>query len=322
MQETSPLTRQNDLYLLLYHRQDYSQKELALQYNVSTKTISRDFEYLSSLFDDVERHGYKWRLNRPYNYNSASFFHKELKARLSDFPKEMLDLTRETSLDQKFINTTLLEISKALGHTFYEESSKLLQTKGENCIYNKVSFEDISDIIDLLHTIKASIVNQKEIRFKYRHFYCDVQPYKLLSFDGFWYILGIDIHTNIMKKYALKKVQDLIVQSQEFKQKTDISKQLENAINIWFDPQTKGYEVQLLLSKSIAPYILSRPLNKTQRILQNYPNKEVEISLIITHEMELLPTIGYWLPEIKIISPDTLKKSMLRKTSQYIEAYL
>ena len=47
----------------------------------------------------------------------------------------------------------------------------------------------------------------------------------------------------------------------------------------------------------------------------------MEINIKITHEMEILPLIKYWLPHIKVIEPKWIDDKMQEELTNYLKEY-
>jgi predicted DNA-binding transcriptional regulator YafY len=67
-----------------------------------------------------------------------------------------------------------------------------------------------------------------------------------------------------------------------------------------------------MASKNVAIYF-QKDMKKffpSQRYIQKYENGEIEFSVEYTNDMEILPFIKKWLPEISIIEPLDLKSKL------------
>jgi predicted DNA-binding transcriptional regulator YafY len=119
------------------------------------------------------------------------------------------------------------------------------------------------------------------------------------------------------KKYHLKSIITLQTTDIIFDTDKEIERSLDNAINIWFDSEVEPFEVVLLLDE-LATKILSRkPLSPTQKVIKNYKDNSSKISITITHKNEIIPIIKYWIPHIKIISPQDIKEDIKKDIEVY-----
>ena len=74
------------------------------------------------------------------------------------------------------------------------------------------------------------------------------------------------------------------------------------ALSIWFQPLNAPFEVQLLVSGYAAKYFERKPL-PTQRVIRRLKDGSLELALQITHEMEIVPVVKYWMPHLRVIEP-------------------
>ena len=94
--------------------------------------------------------------------------------------------------------------------------------------------------------------------------------------------------------------------------------QENNAFSIWFDKDKKPFEVKLLITADIAKYFKRKPISKTQTIESIFEDGSMEVVVKITHEMEIMPLVKYWIPHIKVLEPIWIKELI----DNDIKAYL
>jgi len=93
---------------------------------------------------------------------------------------------------------------------------------------------------------------------------------------------------------------------------------LDNSISIWFQENTPPFEVKLYATKYSAKYFKRRPL-PTQVIEKEYNDGSIEFSIKITHDMEILPIIKYWIPHLYIIEPQRLKEDLKDDLDKFLK---
>jgi len=318
------LTRQNELYQLLFNHQSYSNTELSKHYECTTKTISRDFEDIARAIPEVLKQGkQKWHIPNQNKLTKLSFYHIQIQEILKTLPQDMVDdlAMGKENLDDDIVLEMLLQISKSMGKTFFSHTKTLIsKVQDINTIFTRVNFEDITTSVDILKALESSILKRVEVTYSYQKFTFTVEPYKIISFDGYWYLLGRDVKKNTIKKYKIKDINNLSLNKNVFMYDENISDKLENAINVWFNPNKEGYTVELLINKEVKHYFKERPINKSQRIREN-EDGSMEIELTITHNMEIVPLIGYWTPHIKVISPEHLYNEVIGRIKSLVEDY-
>ena len=269
-------------------------KDLAKEFNVTEKTIQIDInKRLANVLDiNVSRNGYSLR-------NS------------NDIEKE--------NFEDKLILNILESISSSLGDEFYTKSQKIfdkLKNPHEDFILSKMQIEDISGKKDDIRLLKNAINDRKIVKFEYHKKKRDIEPYKLTIFEGFWYLYAKDISDNKFKTFYIKDVKCLEKTDKDFKVNKKKMKILNDALNIWFEPNKDLFEVVLFAKKKIAKYFKRRKISPTQRIIRELDDG-LEFSISTTSKTAILFEVKKWIPELIIISPEHLANDMLNIIKEY-----
>jgi predicted DNA-binding transcriptional regulator YafY len=197
-----------------------------------------------------------------------------------------------------------------------------LKNTHENPIYSKIEIEDISDKTELIKQLQESIISFKQIKFQFKNKYRSLEPYKITTFDGYWYLFGKDLNDNKLKTFYIKDINNLIVEDIFFEKNLQALKKLDSAINIWFEPNNDIFEARLLVKEDIAKYFKRRPLSKSQVILKENKDKSIEILLTATSKKELIYEVKKWQPNLLVIEPTNLVKEMLEISKNYYKEQL
>lgn len=83
-------------------------------------------------------------------------------------------------------------------------------------------------------------------------------------------------------------------------------KMIDNADDmksIWSSMGEKTTLVKLYVKPEIAHYIRDIKLHKSQIIADEHYDGGLEVHCTITHKLELLPQIKYWLPRVHVLEP-------------------
>ena len=211
----------------------------------------------------------------------------------------------------------LEEFAKNLGL----QSMQILNKIKENIFYSKLDIEQID--LYKFQIIEKAIKEKKFLKGKYKlnDKIIDVyiKPLKITNFEGYWYLNAIS--KDKYKTYHIKTFESLKVTNDSFEVKEDILKNLDKAVNIWFDPLKKPFFVELLADEEIVKYLQRVPLSKTQIIRKN-PDNTYTIELQITHSKEIIRKLLMWIPNIVIISPKWLKEEFDGYIKKYVKKYL
>ncbi|MGE3593875.1 MAG: helix-turn-helix transcriptional regulator [Arcobacter sp.] len=292
------LYRYTQIIAKLYSGDKLSNKDLADEFGVSTKTIQRDFSKLVLLFP-IFQEKKLWQLKKGFEFRE--------------------DFSIEDEITLKLLEST----SKSFDESFAKSAEKLLKRIDENIfspIYTKIDIEDISPKLHEIKTIETAINENRKISFLYQkdenNFKTEVEPYKIVNFEGFWYL--VSKRDGALRRYYLKNISDVTILDEKFKKSKQLQTNLDNALNIWFE-ETKPYEVELLISSHIAKYFQRKPISKTQNIKGFDANGYMQLTLKITDDNELIPLIKYWLPHIKVVSPNELNEKIKKDVEDFLK---
>lgn len=201
------------------------------------------------------------------------------------------------SLDNSFITAML-------SNTF--NSSYLI--KGHN-------YEDKTDVQPLLTKFNDYIACNSLVNFHYKgKEYENVQPYKLVNAKGIWYLAAVD--KNKLKTFHLAKIANTLELFKQFEPNKEIQKIIEKEDGIFFSEDKM--EIILKASAQIAHYFKRRNILPNQVIEKELESGELIISVKVADEIQIIPLIKYWIPELDVISPKSLLKIIHQQCSDFI----
>jgi len=131
-------------------------------------------------------------------------------------------------------------------------------------------------------------------------------------------LIALDSRNDKLKKYYLKNITDIKTTDETFSTDKNLDKLLDESISIWFNENKEPYEVKLHIDKKIAKYFRRKPISKSQKILKNHEDGSIDIILFISHDMEIIPLIKYWIPYIKVIEPKSVRDTIKRDIDMYL----
>jgi len=278
------LTRLTIILQRLYEGEILSVNELAEEFNVSSKTIQRDFNERLIRFP-IEKDGRKWRMQKGYN------------------------ITKERTPEEMLVIEMLENIAQSIGAGFGSKARHLfskLQNHSSNPIYSKTIIEDISEDLELFNRVEQAIANRNIVMFNYNNKVRHIKPYKIVSFEGYWYLYGEELLTSSLKTFYFKNITHIDVTDEIYTPEQKAYTILERSINAWFEPNSEPFEVVLHASVDIAKYFERRPIASTQRITKIYEDGSIDIALLVTSDREVLHEIKKWMPDLIIVSPKAL----------------
>lgn len=294
------LTRLTVILSKLNDGEALSVKELAQEFNTSDRTIQRDFNERLVSFP-IYQEGKKWKMQDGFRVEKSK------------------------SLEDEIVLDIIEKITEGIGGSFSTKAHKLLaKIKNEdfNPIYTKLNIEDVSDKFSEIQILERAIKEKREVKCSYdneRHaiYTTTIQPLKIVNFEGFWYLIAL--RKDILKKYYLKNISNSTLLDTRFESDDKLEDSLDNSISVWFQRDNEPFEVKLYAAKAATTYFKRRAL-PTQSIERLNSDGTMEFTIKITHEMEILPIIKYWIPHLYVIEPIWLQEIVQEDIQNYLES--
>ena len=265
--------------------------ELAAEFQVSTRTIERDFDRLGSylpLLQDEQKRYYlepsylgRFKLQDIQTFAQLSGISELYPALDISFMRELLD----------------------------ERANQVFSAKG-------YYFEDAKQFAEHFKLLASAVYKREQVKLQYSDQLQIIQPYRLIHHHGIWYLAAVS--ESKLRTYRLSQVQQLklVSEAESFAHDPEILKMLADEDSIWFGQQKQ--QVLIRVQPEVTVFFKERRLFPEQQIEQEAETGELVISCQIRHEMQLLPLVRYWLPYVKIIEPIHFQQ----KLEQDLQGYL
>lgn len=269
---------------------------LAEEFNVSLRAIQRDLKERFA-FLQLEKTKGRYHLH-PAFLGKLSLRDIEHFARLAGvsglFPAKNDDFLREI-FDARVQSALLVK-----GHHYEDLVGK------ENCFQQ----------------LEQAILAHQKIAYDYRKndgtkSYAEIEPYKLVNHGGIWYLAGKD--GDKLKAFTFSKIDQLQVSDVTFNADPAVETTLAAEDDIWLN-NTK-LEVVLKIAAPVADYFKRRKLVANQVIEKELEDGGLLVSSKVAHINQILPTVRYWIPHVRIISPEGLQATLEKELLQYLEPW-
>lgn len=265
---------------------------LAERFNVSKRTIQRDIhERLSFL--DIDKSQPLWALQK----NKAGKLNKGIINKFAEIcgVKELFPV-----MDEHFLK----ELTS-------EDVNSPYLVKASN-------YED-SFMPTYRHQFRKlanAIKSQYQIDFYYNgKEYKQIQPYKLISYQGYWYLAAQD--DGNLKTFHVGLIEILWPTNVFFVKRSDIEKRIKEDKTVWIG--TQKTEVRILIRGKVAHYFKRKSILPEQQVVEEKPCGDLVITAVTVNDYQILPIIRAWIPNIEIISPMSLAKKLNDQLAQYIK---
>ena len=263
-------------------------KELAEEFGVTVRTVERDIlERLSYL--PLKKEGTSYYID-PFYLGKLSFSDIQNFAALSGI-KELFP-----SMQEEFLKNILDGVVN---------SAYLI--KGHN-------YTNTSKMGKEFKLFEEAINNKFVVGFEYSAKQRRVKPYKLLNNKGIWYLAGVE--DGKLKTFLLTKIVNPKLTDETYTHDSEIVNRLNSEDNIWFSD--KQFEVVLKVDKSVASYFTRRDIIPNQTIVKNLEDGGVIVSAKVGHVNQILPIVRYWIPNVRVVSPESLQVELEDELREYL----
>ena len=196
---------------------------------------------------------------------------------------------------------------------FDDRMQGALLVKGHN-------YEDLRGKEKLFGALEKAIYDRKQVSFDYAKdgslkTYAGIAPYKLINHKGIWYLTALD--ADKLKSFSFSKIQHMKVLDTCFEWDASLDSKISNDDGIWHSDTQR--EVVLKASPEVAGYFKRRKLIGNQVIEKELSDGSLIISAKVSHDNQILPIVRYWIPNLTIISPDSLQAEMDKGIKAYLE---
>jgi len=180
-------------------------------------------------------------------------------------------------------------------------------------------YESMAGKEPLFRDLEKAIVAHHQISFDYlktegRKAYAALSPYKLINNKGIWYLAAVDGEK--LKSFSFSKIERLRPLETGFTWDQRIDKQLAEEDGIWLSEEKQ--EIVMKVSSEVASYFKRRRLIANQVIEKELEDGGLIVSAKVGHPNQILPIVRYWIPHIRIISPETLQVEMEYGLAEYL----
>lgn len=177
-------------------------------------------------------------------------------------------------------------------------------------------YETDPQLSQLLSRVSKSIELRQKIDFIYKEkAYEGVKPYKLINAKGIWYLAGED--RNKVKTFHLTQLHRINERNSTFEIDNDIESLINDEDGIFISEHK--FEVVLKTSPRISHYFKRRALLPHQVIDKELESGELIITSLVSDELQIIPLIKYWIPDLEVISPKSILKTIHNQCLDFIE---
>jgi predicted DNA-binding transcriptional regulator YafY len=220
----------------------------------------------------------------------------------------------------------LKNVVRQLGQPFQKAVDGVLERLYESVTTMPV-FVKIDDAMPLdssfLNRMVKAIKEKKQVGFHYSGkkgaHGVQLEPYRVVYFEGFWYLIGNEPATGILKRYALDKIKDVRLLKSGFKSIPDnLDSVLKGSANIWFSGEM-NLEVTVLIDATVSEYFKRRKMFPTQEIKEERPDGSMIVTFRVGHYEAIRNILKSWIPNIIILAPEDFRISLIEDVKSWLK---
>lgn len=180
-------------------------------------------------------------------------------------------------------------------------------------------YETLAGKESLFRDLELAIIARQHIDIDYskadgRKPYAQLAPFKLMNHKGIWYLAARD--GDKLKTFSFSQIDRVSLLDTRFDPDPSVEQRLAAEEGIWF--REESTEVVLKISSSVAGYFQRRRLIANQVIEKELEDGSLLVSTRVGHFNQVLPIVRYWIPHVRIISPEGLQGDLEQELRGYI----
>ncbi|MGB0525153.1 MAG: helix-turn-helix transcriptional regulator [Flammeovirgaceae bacterium] len=287
---------------------------------VSKRTVQMDLQLMRS-----DKLGY----NAPIVVKDRKYYtYEDPDYSITNIPLTDQDLSRLSEV---------VEILKQFkGFSHFRELDGMVQKLEDKVFSAKNQTQSIIDFekneglkgLEHLEAIYQAILKKKAIEIVYQSFKAkqpqkfDFHPQLLKEYRNRWFVLGQKKPNKPMMTLALDRIHSIDESIATYLENEDFAPQefYKDVIGVTVSENVRPQEVRLFITNYHAPYVLTKPLHSTQKVI-NKSEDGVEISIIVQLNFELEREILGFGEGIKVLSPQKLADRVFYKLKKAASRY-
>jgi len=229
--------------------------------------------------------------------------------------------------------TEVVEILKQFkGFSHFQELSGMVQ-RLENKIHSEKTKQEPEKNehlkgLEHIEALYKAIINKQAVELSYQSFKArsansfTFHPYYLKEYRNRWFVLGIKNKNAPVMTLALDRVAEIKESGVKYleQNKFQVGEYFQHVIGVTVEPNSPPEEVVLFADRETAPYIITKPLHHSQKILDTQSHG-ITLSIQVQLNFELEREILGFGDRIKVISPDRLKRRIKEKFEHALDLY-
>lgn len=222
----------------------------ARELDVTERTIQRDI-------NDIDAGGFPV-------YKAAPGVYKFTEG----FSLKKMNLTQAEASLLLVMQDVISPLGKPFQNSLASLRQKVLNAPEESPFYIKMPAGSKYEETKITRVLEQGIRTHTEVLMSLaadtsRKLTYELKPLKIMNYDGFWYLLGINAYKEV-RKFRLDRILDAINTDKPFNATKNIRKILQESQNIWFG-EKRDKKVSFWVPAEFAPYFEKKHISRCKK---------------------------------------------------------
>ncbi|WP_423740419.1 helix-turn-helix transcriptional regulator [Flavobacterium columnare] len=289
--------------------------------SVSKRTIQLDIQLMRS-----EKLGY----NAPIEvYDKKYYRYADEDFSITDIPL--------TETDINVLTETVSMLKQFKDFSLFNDVSDILQRLEDKIYAEKTHTQPIIHLdknenlkgLHFLDAIYQAIVKKVVLIITYKSFKSreaqtfNFHPFILKEFNNRWFVVGKKKGSQPISNLALDRIitidYDFSIPYLDYS--FDADAYYKNVVGVTVNKGMQACAIQLWVDAYNAPYVITKPIHTTQRIIQQNEDGSIIVNLFLKENFELERIILGFGASMKVLKPERLRKRMKFILEKALENY-
>ncbi|MEM6377662.1 MAG: WYL domain-containing protein [Bacteroidota bacterium] len=234
-----------------------------------------------------------------------------------------------TSIDMEILTESVTMLRQFKDFSLFTELNGVIQ-KLEDKIYRErdhqapiIHIDKNEQLKGLEHldTLYQAILKKIVLTITYQSFKAKrsdtfaFHAYILKEYNNRWFVVGKRSDRDAIFTLALDRMIaiELDLKTDYLTEPFDADQYYANTYGVTVLNDAHIIQIELKIAASNAPYVLTKPFHHSQKLLEQYPDGSVKISLSVHHNFEIERLILGFGETIEVLQPKLLRKRIRRK---------
>ena len=304
MSQKSSLYRTIEILKRLNESKQLCVTRLAQEYEVSERTIRRDFELIRELFGDfMSKEGECYRAYKKVLLQDV------LSATDLMTLANIVNIFDITSKESVITEQTEALIKKSM--LVYDFKSRPFEN-----MKNQEVIKQLEHAIKFNKEIKIVYKTERTISERVFH------PYKILFLNENFYLVGENVSKSNFEFLRISLIEEVSYTKKTFFVHKDIVEFIKKVQTPWAVFGREETTVRLRVDCSIRRYFILKKYLPSQEVVAYFDNGDIEVQYRVSNFKELEELVIKWLPKIRVIYPRPLKKMVKRSLQKKLKGLL